>query len=43
MTVHSPNTQAPSLQMVDLAGNSIHLRDFAGQKNVVIVLMRGLF
>lgn len=43
MTINALNTQAPSLKMVDFAGKSIDLRHYAGQKNVVLVMLRGLW
>jgi peroxiredoxin len=43
MTITTPGAQAPSLNMVDASGQSHHLRDYAGNKNVVIVMLRGLW
>ena len=35
------NTRAPDFSLVDLEGKTVHLSDFRGSKNVVLVFNRG--
>jgi peroxiredoxin len=35
------NTQAPDFSLVDLDEKKVHLSDFKGSKNVVVVFNRG--
>jgi peroxiredoxin len=37
------NIQAPNFTLIDFAGKSVSLADFAGQKNVMVVFNRGFF
>jgi peroxiredoxin len=34
-------TNAPDFELADVNGNSVRLAQFAGQKNIVLVFLRG--
>jgi peroxiredoxin len=37
------NTTAPDFTLTDFTGNEVHLSDFRGNKNVLLVFNRGFF
>ena len=43
MMPNDPNSPAPDFTALDSEGKSVHLLDYRGKKNVVLVFNRGFF